>query len=450
MPLQRPAQIPWPYLNPNSPLYQGLVFAGLGPHPGGYDFHDCSPYRNHGRLTNMDPATDWVWVPELGRWALDFDGSDDYVTLPASNQLISSGVTAATISIWLKADVINTDNRCFSLAKGVTTTAFAILVGRTASGKIEGFARSAADALVTLTSASTFVIGVWYHVTLTISGTTATLYVNGIVEATATASVSETLGEMHSTTAKVGASTIAESPFNGQLTGPAIWNHVLSAAEIDRLADPSNAMLECGGSPLILPLRRWWPVAVAGGGTNYTETISDSLGVSDSAARAGEFTREQAESLGVSDVATRFAEYVRSQADSEPVIDVSQAAAEFVRSLADDEDLTDAVARVAEFGRTIAETEGTTDALTRAGVFERALSEALGLTDGQLRAWDALRTIADSEGLTDSRLFSFYLLPCGVAAAQIVQSGVAAGQIVSAGMQAGQICNAGVAAGQIV
>ena len=188
----------------------------------------------------------------------------------------------------------------------------------------------------------------------------------------------------------------------------------------------------------------------AGGGTNYTETISDSLGVSDSAARAGEFTREQAESLGVSDVATRFAEYVRSQADSEPVVDVSQAAAEFVRSLADDEDLTDAVAPVADFGRTIAETEGTTDALTRVGVFERALSEALGLTDGQLRAWDALRTIADSEGLTDSRLFSFYLLPCGVAAAQIVQSGVAAGQIVSAGMQAGQICNAGVAAGQIV
>ena len=29
---------------------------------------DSSGYGNHGTLTNMDAASDWVWIPELGRW----------------------------------------------------------------------------------------------------------------------------------------------------------------------------------------------------------------------------------------------------------------------------------------------------------------------------------------------------------------------------------------------
>jgi hypothetical protein len=41
---------------------------------------DESVYGNHGTLTNMDAATDWV--VSGGKGALDFDGTDDYVTTP--------------------------------------------------------------------------------------------------------------------------------------------------------------------------------------------------------------------------------------------------------------------------------------------------------------------------------------------------------------------------------
>ena len=64
--------------NPN--LWKGLVglwAPSLG--PTGLTLRDQSGYGNHGTLTFMDPATDWV-VSEKG-WALDFDGSSDHIKI---------------------------------------------------------------------------------------------------------------------------------------------------------------------------------------------------------------------------------------------------------------------------------------------------------------------------------------------------------------------------------
>ena len=63
----------------NPSLRRGLVgawYPGLG--PTGDTLYDVSGYKNHGTLTNMDPATDWV-VGQDG-YALDFaDGVNQYV-----------------------------------------------------------------------------------------------------------------------------------------------------------------------------------------------------------------------------------------------------------------------------------------------------------------------------------------------------------------------------------
>jgi len=253
MPLQRPAQIPWPYLNPNSPLYQGLVFAGLGPHPGGYDFHDCSPYRNHGRLTNMDPPTDWIWVLELGRWALDFDATNDVVNLPAVFSTLDAS-NAWTISAWIKS--------AGYVQYGGLVQAYATGLVQTKSTKW-GVLRARGDVSVTKCSSSLVTTNVWTHVVGGAFGAdggvgedaNSFLYINGVAES----GWQGDPGYAPRNTLGAGYATC-----NAALSDVLIHNRALFPAEISALADRSNALLVCGGVPLILPLRRWWPVAAVG------------------------------------------------------------------------------------------------------------------------------------------------------------------------------------------
>lgn len=83
--------------DPTHPLMRGLVgwwpfLAGAGG-----TLHDISGNGNHGTLTNMDPATDWV--PGRTGHALDFDGNDDYVDLPHT---VLDGLNVVTASFWIK------------------------------------------------------------------------------------------------------------------------------------------------------------------------------------------------------------------------------------------------------------------------------------------------------------------------------------------------------------
>jgi hypothetical protein len=79
-------------------ILQGLIGAWcptLG--PSGYTLLDRSRRGQHGTLTNMDAGSDWVGTS--GGWALDFDGTNDYVTFgnpPGLNTAIN-----LTVSAWL-------------------------------------------------------------------------------------------------------------------------------------------------------------------------------------------------------------------------------------------------------------------------------------------------------------------------------------------------------------
>ena len=67
--------------------------------PTGLRLHDVSRNGNWGTLTNMDAATDWV-VSD-GRYALDYDGVNDYVEI--SSQLASlNGKSQITLAAWMK------------------------------------------------------------------------------------------------------------------------------------------------------------------------------------------------------------------------------------------------------------------------------------------------------------------------------------------------------------
>lgn len=79
-------------------LWRGCVGAWapcLG--PTGLTLRDWSGNGRHGTLTNMDPGTDWV--PSGGDYCLDFDGTNDYVSLGTSASFSPSPMS---IAFWLK------------------------------------------------------------------------------------------------------------------------------------------------------------------------------------------------------------------------------------------------------------------------------------------------------------------------------------------------------------
>jgi len=67
--------------------------------PSGTRLADLSGRNNWGTLTNMDAATDWV--VDGGRYALDFDGSNDHVPI-SSGAFFPSGSAPRSMSIWFK------------------------------------------------------------------------------------------------------------------------------------------------------------------------------------------------------------------------------------------------------------------------------------------------------------------------------------------------------------
>ena len=84
-------------INRYASLRQGLVgcwVPSLG--ASGYRLIDRSGNNNHGTLTNMDPGTDWV--PSGGKLALDFDGSNDYVSIASIAPALGFSFSA-----WFKA-----------------------------------------------------------------------------------------------------------------------------------------------------------------------------------------------------------------------------------------------------------------------------------------------------------------------------------------------------------
>jgi hypothetical protein len=81
----------------SSNLWNGVVgFWSATAGPSGYRLLDRSGRGNHGTLTDMDAATDWV--VDDGRYALDFDGVNDYVL----TGWFRPAATSTSISIWIK------------------------------------------------------------------------------------------------------------------------------------------------------------------------------------------------------------------------------------------------------------------------------------------------------------------------------------------------------------
>ena len=146
-------------------LWVGCRFAAapcLG--PTGLDTKDWSGFGNHGTLTNMDTGSDWVLSG--GRYALDFDGSNDYVNVP-NPAALDFGTGDFTVSLW-------------AFMRSTTTgiifsrnyfSSFEIL---STGGYFQGYVSNVAS-----DTSATFTLNTWTHVSLRRANGVGRMTVNG-------------------------------------------------------------------------------------------------------------------------------------------------------------------------------------------------------------------------------------------------------------------------------
>jgi hypothetical protein len=247
-------------INYQAPLAKGLVFAGLARHPHSTRFTDSSLHKNTGTLTNMDPPTDWVWVPELNRWSLDFDGSNDEVIAERNLDL---GADDFSMAVWIKPLASGPYYGDLIAERSSYTNGewYLQIFEQSGANRRPFFAakNSAGTEVIRLdpTTAHAVTLGLWYHVAVVRHGSLATMYMNGVpvvedTSATGTIANSELL--------RIGNANAAGHDFRGELADACIWKYARTPSEIQQLGDPSNVMLS---GTIDYPRRKLWPVRIA-------------------------------------------------------------------------------------------------------------------------------------------------------------------------------------------
>jgi hypothetical protein len=165
--------------------------------------------------------------------SLNFDGTDDYVTVPSSSTI--DPTTAWTLSAWVKRATTGTQHSIVEKYDWLTSkgsyfmriTSGNLLLAGTVNGT------SSDNCGTTLTQINS---GTWYHLTATFDSTTNTIkcYVNGNLEVTNT---NATVDPPESdTTMKIGCrGNDCGTPMNGQIDDLRIYNYALTAIQIKTL-----------------------------------------------------------------------------------------------------------------------------------------------------------------------------------------------------------------------
>lgn len=200
---------------------------------------------NDGTLTNMDAASDWVSdTTSGGVRALDFDGTNDYIT---TSNVQSFGSNDFSISAWIRWDGNGVDDDWISnralgaVGSGVPGLAIG-KTGDTVNYRLNVFLEMDNSAYFYEKFNSYFSDGVWFHFLCTWDNSTGSMkvYKDGTLKtATTVSSSGTTAGQTCTPTSNfvIGArpSTTTRCP-NGRMDDLRIYHRILSSSEITNLS----------------------------------------------------------------------------------------------------------------------------------------------------------------------------------------------------------------------
>ena len=161
--------------------------------------------------------------------AVNFNGTNGYASLPGG---IVGGLNDFTIATWVKVNNTSDWTRIFDFGTGTTTNMF--LTPRPGGAGLRfAITTGGSGAEQRISTTTAFPTGVWKHVAVTLSGTTGTLYVDGVSVATNTNMTLKPSSLGSTNQNYLGRSQYTGDAYlNGSLDDFRIYNRALGASEI--------------------------------------------------------------------------------------------------------------------------------------------------------------------------------------------------------------------------
>lgn len=159
--------------------------------------------------------------------ALDFDGVDDYVSLP---NIVNPSSTNFTAMAWVNLDTERGSYQVILQQEGGSGRTW---LGRKSNDTLYTFIGSSE-----LTSSTSLALNTWYHVAVVKNGSTITLYINGQGAGSATRTAESETSGMLVGKHKAPSTTLEE--WDGKIDQVRLYNSALSQSQIGAIYDAGN------------------------------------------------------------------------------------------------------------------------------------------------------------------------------------------------------------------
>lgn len=195
--------------------------------------NDSSVLNNNAQLNGGA-----AWAAGQSGNAVSLNGTNGYVGLPSG---ILSNVNDVTISAWVKLNTISQWARIFDFGTGTNTYMF--LTPQSGDNKLKFAITTNGNNNEEQINAPVLMTGLWKHITVTLSGNTGILYVDGL-EAARNSNMTLNPSSLGNTTQNyLGKSQYEHDPYlDGLVDDFRIYSKALDADEVKTLFDSKQSM----------------------------------------------------------------------------------------------------------------------------------------------------------------------------------------------------------------
>lgn len=194
--------------------------------------------------------------------------SGGYAALPSG---IVSGVNDFTIASWVKLSALGDGARLFDFGTGAANSMYLTAQAPGTAG-LPQFVTTSGAGSQQITSSIPIALNAWTHIAVTLSGNSATMYINGVVAGTNSAMTIHPSALGSTTQNYLGKSQGAEPVLLGSVDDFEIYGRAFSTGEVQALATPSTQLA-------------WYKADESLGGV-----LSDSSGAHNDATLGGSFS----------------------------------------------------------------------------------------------------------------------------------------------------------------